>query len=112
MGAREVEDTGRTLPSKPVKQGSWGLTKTEEAIKDPAWVCAGSSAYRLCPMAWCFGETSDRGSGGSLTHLSAFGILFFLLGYLGQPCCEGLCLVLLYPVVVCLVDAPRGLVLF
>ena len=37
-GARGVEDTRRTQPTEPTKQGSWGLIETEATITDPVWV--------------------------------------------------------------------------
>lgn len=32
------------------KQGSWGLTETEVAVREPAWVCVRSSAY-MCAVS-------------------------------------------------------------
>lgn len=39
-GAREVEESKRTLPTESAKQGSWGLTETEVALLDllSSWI--------------------------------------------------------------------------
>lgn len=41
--------------------------------------------------------------------MSTCGTLFLLLGGLVQPWCDGMCLVLLLLLVLCVVDVPRGL---
>jgi hypothetical protein len=58
----------RTRPKELAKQGSQGLTETEVTIREPARVCATSSAAPL-----------RRNEGVSLTLLSALGTLFLLL---------------------------------
>lgn len=51
-----------------------------------------------------FWGTPDSGSTDSLNLLPALGTLSFLLGCVAEPWREGLCLVLLYPGLPCLVD--------
>lgn len=47
VGTSGVKDTRQTQPTASTRQGSWELIETEEAIMQPEWVCAKSSAYTL-----------------------------------------------------------------
>lgn len=54
-----MEDTKGTWPTDSTKQGSCGLTETEEAGTEPARVCPWS-AYMLWRLAWCVGFLTVR----------------------------------------------------
>lgn len=55
---------------------------------DPLHICCGC-------LVWCLGGTPDSGGGGCLWSFPSSWDLFCLLDCLVQPCCEGLCMVLL-----------------
>lgn len=57
VGVRAVKDTRRRPPTGSTKQGSQGLTETEAAIVEPAWICAGSSAYVMLEF---YGTSESR----------------------------------------------------
>lgn len=54
VGARRVEETRRTQPTQPIKQGSWGLRETGTAIAEAGMVCSRSSAHMLCYLTRVF----------------------------------------------------------
>lgn len=50
--SRGFEDTKITQPTESTQQSSQGLTDTETAITEPAWLCIKSSAYVLWLLSW------------------------------------------------------------
>lgn len=103
-----------TLPKASTKQGSQRFTVTEAATMEPAWICTMSSACMLW-LTWFYGGEGvapNSESGVSLTLLPALRTLFLLLSCIVQPWYEGLCLVLLYLVMLCLVNITGKPVVF
>ena len=52
VGDRGDEGTRRMWSTESTKQGSWGLTETEAAITEPAWVYARSSACMVVSLVF------------------------------------------------------------
>lgn len=77
MGTKDVKDAQRRRSAESTKQGSQGLTKTEGAIMEPAWVFTKSSAYMLQLLAWGLEGNPDHRSEGISDSLFVFIELHF-----------------------------------
>lgn len=100
-GARGVKDTRRMWPTGST-EGSQGLTETEVAITEPAWVSTRSSANVVVLLLL---DSYSR-SRMSLTLSCSLGTPFLLLGCLIQPCYEILCPAILHLVMPSSIDIP------
>jgi hypothetical protein len=82
----EPKDARSTQPTESTERGSWRLTEAEAAIKEPAWVCARSSAYTSMIVGLLyFVALLTVGLEYLWLFLPIFGTLFLLQGCFSQP---------------------------
>lgn len=85
------------MAHKSIKENSKGLTETEVAIRGPVWlcVCCVLCIYVMVVLLGDLVRILTVGVGVYLVLSPVPGTLFLLLGYLIQPCYEGIYLVFL-----------------